>query len=177
MMPNMLAQEAPLGRKARRQRFTFQKVNELSAEIMSLRSKLEVSDTALRASERESKAIQEDLTEQLVKLQSRAADLEADLLGRGWETERLESNNNFLKEELDQARIQKELLRLDYDRLAAELKAIKVARARNDIEAWRAIGNKTPWKRCYQRIEGFFKKERDDNPSMEFDNLLRLPPP
>ena len=177
MMPNMIAQEAPVGRKARRQRFTFQKVNELSAEIVLLRSKLDVCESALRASEREAKAIQEDLTEQLAKLQSHAAELEVDLLGRGLEAERLESNNKFLKEELDQARIQKELLRLDYDRLAAELKAIKVARARNDIEAWRAVGHKTPWKRCYQRIEGLFKKERDDDPSLGFDNLLRLPPP
>jgi chromosome segregation ATPase len=177
MMPNMIAQEAPLGRKARRQRFTFQKVNELSVEIMSLRSKLNVSEAALRASERESKAIQEDLTEQLSKLQSHAAELEVNLLGRGLDAERLECNNKFLKEELDQVKIQKELLRLDYDRLAAELKAIKVARARNDIEAWRAIGNKTPWKRCYHRIEGFFRKERDDDPSLGFDNLLRLPPP
>jgi len=173
----MITQEAPRGRKARRQRFTFQKVNELSAEIMSLRSKLEVSDTALRAGEREAKANQEDLADQLGKLQSHAAELEVDLLGRGLEAERLESNNKFLKEELDQARIQKELLRLDYDRLAAELKAIKVARARNDIEAWRAVGNKTPWKRCYHRIEGFFRKEPDDSPSLGFDNLLRLPPP
>ena len=177
MMPNMIAQEAPLGRKARRQRFTFQKVNELSAEIMSLRSKLDVSETALRASERESKAIHEDLSEQLGKLQTHAAELEVDLLSRGLEAERLESNNKFLKEELDQVRIQKELLRLDYDRLAAELKAIKVARAQNDIEAWRAVGHQTPWKRCYQRLEGFFKKERDDDPSLGFDNLLRLPPP
>jgi len=177
MMPNMIAQEAPLGRKARRQRFTLQKVNELTAEIMSLRSKLEVSETALRESERESKAIQEDLNEQLAKLQIHAAELEVDLSGRGLEAERLESNNKFLKEELEQVRIQKELLRLDYDRLAAELKAIKVARARNDIEAWRAVGHQTPWKRCYQRIEGFFKKERDDDPSLGFDNLLRLPPP
>jgi len=177
MMPNIITQEAPLGRKAHRQGSTFQKVNELSAEIMSLRSKLDVSETALRASERESNAIQEDLTEQLGKLRSHAAELEVDLLGRGLEAERLESNNKFLKEELDQVRIQKELLRLDYDRLAAELKAIKVARARNDIEAWRAIGNKTPWKRCYRRIEGLFRKDQDDSPSLGLDNLLRLPPP
>ena len=166
----MIAQEAPLGRKARWQRFTFQKINELSSEIVLLRSKL-------NASERDSQVLQENLTEQLGKLQSYAAEIEADLLGRRLEAERLEANNKFLKEELDQVRIQKELLRLDYDRLAAELKAIKVARARNDIEAWRAVGHQTPWKRCYQRIEGFFKKERDDDPSLGFDNLLRLPPP
>jgi hypothetical protein len=173
----MIAQEAQLGRKARRQRFTFQKVNELSVEITMLRSKLSASEAALRASDDESKAIQENLTLQCSKLQSHAAELEADLLGRRLEVERLESNNIFLKEELDQVKVQKELLRLDYDRLAAELKAIKVARARNDIDAWRAVGHITPWKRCYQRIEGFFRKERDDDSSLGFDNLLRLPPP
>jgi len=177
MMPNIIAQTAPLGRKARRQRFTFQTVNELSGEIATLRFQLNASETALSASEREAKAIEENLTDQLGKLQSHAAELEADLLGRRLETERLEFNNKFLTEELNQVKVQKELLRLDYDRLAAELKAIKVERARNDIEAWRAIGNKTAWKRCYQRIEGFFRKERDDSPSLGFDNLLRLPPP
>lgn len=176
-MSNLIAQEAPLGRKARRQRFTFQKVNALSGEIVTLRSKLDASEAALRASERDRQALQENLTEQVGKLQSHAAELEADLLGRRLEAERLESNNQFLKDELDQVKIQKELLRLDYDRLAAELKAIKVERARNDIEAWRAVGHNTPWKRCYQRVEGFFRKERDDSPSLGFDNLLRLPPP
>jgi chromosome segregation ATPase len=176
-MSNMIAQEAPLGRKARRQRFTFQKVTELSGEIEMLRSKVNASEAALRASERDSIARQENLTELLGKLQSHSAELEADLLGRRLEAERLESNNKFLKEELDQVKVQKELLRLDYDRLAAELKAIKVARARNDIEAWRAVGHTKPWKRCYQRLEGFFRKERDDSPSLGFDNLLRLPPP
>ncbi len=176
-MSNITAQAAPLGRKARRQRFTFQKVNELSAEIMLLQSKLNASEVALRASERESIAVQENFADQLGKLQSHAAELEADLSNRKLEVERLESSNSFLKEELDQARVQKEWLRLDYDRLAGELKAIKVARARNDIEAWRAVGHNTPWKRCYHRLEGFFRKERDDNPSLGFDNLLRLPPP
>ena len=176
-MSNIIAQEAPLGRKARRQRFTFQKVNELSDEIVILRSKLDASEAALRASEAEAKAIQENLTEQFSKLQSHAAELAADFLGRRLEVERLESNNLLLKQELNQVKVQKELLKLDYDRLAAELKAIKVARARNDIAAWRAVGHNTPWKRCYQRIEGFFRKERDDGSSLGFDNLLRLPPP
>ena len=173
----MIAQEAPLGRKARRQRFTFQKVNELSAEIVMLRSKLNASEAALSAGECESKAIQEHLADQLGKLQCHAAELAADLLGRRLEAERLESNNSFLKQELHQVKIQKEQLKLDYDRLAAELKAIKVARARNDIEAWRAVGHHTPWKRCYQRIEGFFRKEREADSTLGFDNLLRLPPP
>lgn len=176
-MSNLIAQEAPLGRKARRQRFTFQKINELSGEIATLRAQLDASAAALGASERDLQALQEMFTEQVGKLQSHAAELEADLLGRRLEAERLESNNQFLKDELDQVKVQKELLRLDYDRLAAELKAIKVERARNDIEAWRAVGHNTPWKRCYQRVEGFFRKERDDSPSLGFDNLLRLPPP
>lgn len=176
-MSNLITQEAPLGRKARRQRFTIQKVNELSSEIMSLRSKLNASEAALSASERNAKAIEEDRADQLGKLQSRAAELEAELLSRRLEAERLASNNQFLKDALDQVKIQQELLRLDYDRLAAELKAIKVARARNDIDEWRAMGSRTPWKRCYQRIEGFFRKERDDNPSLGFNDLLRLPPP
>lgn len=173
----MIAQEARLGRKARRQRFTFQKVNELSDEIVMLRSKLNASEATLRANEAESKSIQENLNEEFSKLQSYTAEVEAELSGRRLEVERLESNNMFLKEELDQVKVQKELLKLDYDRLAAELKAIKVARARNDIEAWRAVGHNTPWKRCYQRIEGFFRKERDNDSSLGFDNLLRLPPP
>jgi ABC-type phosphate transport system auxiliary subunit len=176
-MSNMIAQEAPLGRKARRQRFTFQKVDELSGEIVSLRAKLNASEAALCASECDLQALQENLTEQVGKLQSHAAELEADLLGRRLEAERLESNNQFLKDELDQVKVQKELLKSDYDRLAAELKAIKVERARNDIEAWRAVGHNPPWKRCYQRIEGLFRKERDDSPALGFDNLLRLPPP
>ena len=173
----MIAQESPMGRKARRQRFTCQKVNELSGEIAMLRSKLNASDAALRASEAEAKAIQENLTDQLANLQCHGAELAAELLGRKLESERFESNKEFLKNELDQVKVQKELLKLDYDRLAAELKAIKVARARNDIEAWRAVGHNPPWKRCYQRIEGFFRKEPDDSPSLGFDNLLRLPPP
>ncbi len=142
-----------------------------------LRSRLTASEAALRASAGESKALQENLTEQVFKLQSHGAELEAEMLGRRLEVDRLESNSMFLQEKLDQVRVQKELLRLDYDRLAAELKAIKVARARNDIEAWRAVGHKTPWKRCYQRIEGLFHKEHDAGSSMGFDNLLRLPPP
>lgn len=173
----MIAQEAPLGRKARRQRLTFQKVNELSDEIVTLRSKLNASQAALGASERDSRALQETLTEQLGKLQSHAAELEAELSNRALEVDRLESTVRFLKEGLDEVRVQKEWLRVDYDRLAAELKAIKVARARNDIAAWRAVGHNPPWKRCYQRIEGFFRKERDDNPSLGFNDLLRLPPP
>jgi len=174
-MPNMIAQEAPMGRKARRQRDAFQKLNQLSNEIATLRSKLDASEAALR--ERDSRALQENFTEQLGKLQSHAAQLEADLSSRALEVERLESTITFLKEDLDQVRVQKEWLRVDYDRLAAELKAVKVARARNDIAAWRAAGRNPPWKRCYQRIEGFFRKERDDNPSMGFNDLLRLPPP
>ncbi|MGH7887349.1 MAG: hypothetical protein ACREPG_05755, partial [Candidatus Binatia bacterium] len=137
-----------------------------------LRSQLNASEAALGASECASTAMQENFTDQLTELQRQSAELAADLLGRQLEAERLESSNNFLQEELHQVKIQKEQLKLDYDRLAAELKAIKVARARNDIEAWRAVGHDTAWKRCYQRIEGLFKKERDDGSSLAFDNLL-----
>ena len=173
----MIAQEAPLGRKARRQRFTLQKVNELSGEIAMLRSRLDASEAALRASESDAKSLQEHLTDRLTALERHAAELEAEVLGRRLEAERLESSNQCLKEEVERVKVQKELLRLDYERLAAELKAIKVKRAQNDIEAWRAAGHNTPWKRCYQRIEGLFRKERDDSPALGFDNLLRLPPP
>jgi chromosome segregation ATPase len=176
-MENMIAQETPLGRKARRQRFTLQKVTELSSEVVALRRQLDASESALRACEGAAKALQADLTDQLVQVQVQAANMEADLMGRRLEAERLEATNQSLAQELEQVKVQKEMLRHDYERLAAELKAIKVERARNDIEAWRAAGNHTPWQRCYQKIEGFFRKERDDNPSLGFDSLLRLPPP
>ena len=176
-MSNMITQEASAGRKARRQRFTFQKVNELSSEIVELRAKLNAGETALRERERESEAHQKNFTEQLNQLQSHAAELETNLSSRSLEVERLESTITFLKGELDKVRVQKEWLRVDYDRLAAELKALKVARARNDIAVWRAVGHNSPWKRCYQRIEEFFRKERDDDPSLGFNDLMRLPPP
>jgi chromosome segregation ATPase len=176
-MINMIAQEAPLGRKTRRQRFTFQKVNELTGEIAILRAQLDARETALRACESGAKELQENLTDRLAELQLHTTELEADLLSRRLEAERLESSNQSLKQELEQVKIQKELLRLDYERLAAELKAIKVERARNDIQAWRAAAQNTRWKRCYHRIEGLFRKERDVSPSLGFDNLLRLPPP
>jgi ABC-type phosphate transport system auxiliary subunit len=173
----MIAQEAPLGRKARRQRFTLQKVNELSGEIVMLRSQLDANEAALRARESEAQALQEVFTDRLAEIQSRATALEVEVLDRRLEAERLESSNQLLREELEQVKVQKELLKLDYQRLAAELKAIKVERARSDIEAWRSVGQNTPWKRCYHRIEGFFRKDRDDSPSLIFDNLLKLPPP
>jgi len=173
----MITQEASLGRKARRQRFTLQKVNELSGEIVTLRAQLDASEAALRARASEAAALRELFTDRLAEVESRAGALEAEVLERRLEAERLESDKQFLREELEQVKVHKELLKLDYDRLAAEIKAIKVARARNDIDAWRAVGNSTPWKRCYQRIEGFFRKDRDDTPSLGFDNLLRLPPP
>jgi chromosome segregation ATPase len=173
----MIAQEAPLGRKARRQRFTFQKVNELTGEIAILRAQLDAGETALRACQSSAKELRENLTDRLAELQLHTTDLEADLLGRRLEAERLESRNQSLEQELEQVKIQKEMLRLDYERLAAELKAIKVERARNDIQAWRAAAQNTPWKRCYHRIEGYFRKERDDSPSLGLDSLLKLPPP
>ena len=173
----MIAQEAPLGRKARRQRFTFQKVNELTGEIAILRAQLDAGETALRACQSGAKELRENLTDRLAELQLHTTDLEADMLGRRLEAERLESRNQSLEQEREQVKIQKEMLRLDYERLAAELKAIKVERARNDIQAWRAAAQNTPWKRCYHRIEGYFRKERDDSPSLGLDSLLKLPPP
>ncbi len=174
-MPNTITPEAPLGRKARRQRDALQRIDQLTNEITALRARLEASEAALR--ERDSTALQESCTEQIGKLQSHTAQLEADLASRGLEVGRLESTVTFLKEELEEVRVQKEWLRVDYDRLAAELKVLKVARARNDIAAWRAVGHNSPWKRCYQRIEGLFRRERDDDPSLGFNDLLRLPPP
>ena len=173
----MITQEAPLGRKARRQRFALQKINELTGEIASLRAQLDASEKALRGCESGAKPLQQNLTDRLAELQLYTTNLEADLLGRRLEAERLELSNQSLGQELEQVKMQKELLRLDYERLAAELKAIKVERARNDIQAWRAAAQNTPWKRCYHRIEGLFRKERDESPSLGFESLLKLPPP
>lgn len=173
----MITQEASLGRKARRRRFTFQQVNDLTREVAALRGKLEVSENALRACEGAASALQADLTDQLVQMQMHAANLEADLMDRRLEAERLDATNRTLAQELEQVKVQKEILRHDYERLAAELKTLKIERARNDIETWRAASNHTAWQRCYHKIEGFFRKERDDNPSIGFDTLLRLPPP
>jgi|GEM_PF-5570182 len=176
-MAMMMTQEAPLTRKGRRQRFAFQKINELSAEIALLRSRLDEREAALRAKQDETQTLRESLVQHLYEMQRQGAELEADLLDRRLASERLELQNQALKEELEQAKVQKELLKNDYERLAAELKAIKVERARNDIEAWRAVSQQSPWKRCYQRIEGLFRKDRDDSAPLSFDTLLKLPPP
>jgi chromosome segregation ATPase len=176
-MVNMITQEAPLGRKARRQRFTFQKINELSDEIASLRSKLEEREAALRARESDWQMLNECLTDQLDELQRQSAELQAELSDRRLAAERLEMQNQSLLEDLEKAKVQRELRKVDYDRLAAELKAIKVERARNDIETWRAVGHHSPLKRCYQKLEGLFRRDRDENESFSFDSLLKLPPP
>jgi hypothetical protein len=176
-MLNIISQEVPLGRKARRQRANAQKINELSVEIALLRTRLEASENALRVCESETRSQQESLLVQLAASELQCAEMEADQLNRRLEAERLESSNQFLKVQLEQVKLEKELMRLDYERLAAELKAIKVERARNDIEAWRAMGESSTWKRCYHRIEGFFRKDRDDSSSLSLDSLLRLPPP
>ena len=176
-MVNMITQEAPLGRKARRQRFAFQKINELSDEIASLRSKLDESEAALRARECDWQTLRECLTDQLDKLQCQSAQLEAELADRRLAAERLEMQNEIVREDLEKAKVQRELLKMDYDRLAAELKAIKVERARNDIATWRTVGHHSPFKRCYQKLEGLFRRDRDENESFSFDSLLKLPPP
>jgi chromosome segregation ATPase len=176
-MSTMIAQEVPLGRKARRQRLAFQRVVELSGEIATLQSKLSLSEESLRHRESEARSIQNDLTDQLEKLQRHVSELEEMFSSRELELNRLNSNMSFLKEEIDEARDQKERLRAENDRLKAELKLIKVDRAKDEIEEWRAIGHKPPWKRCYERIEGLFKKDSADRRHDGFNDLLRLPPP
>jgi chromosome segregation ATPase len=176
-MSIIIAQETPLGRKARRQRFAFRKIDELSAENATLRSQLCATEEALSESESKAREIHENLVRQLGVLQSRVAELEQSLMIRNLESERFERAISFLKDELDEVCADRERLRLDNNQLAAENKCIKINRARYEIEAWRAISHKTPWKRCYAAIEGFFRKESDDNRQHGFENLLRLPPP
>ncbi len=174
----MLAQEVPLGEKARRQQPASQKVEELSREIAMLQSKLSLSEESLRRRESEARSIHNDLADQLDKLQRHVTELEEMFSGREPELNRLNSNMSFLKEEeIDEVRDEKERLRAENDRLKAELKEFKVDRARDEIEEWRAIGHKPPWKRCYERIGGMFKKDRSDKRHDGFTDLLRLPPP
>jgi chromosome segregation ATPase len=173
----MIAQEVPLGRRARRRQLAYQKVEELSGEIAALQAKLSLSEESLRHTESQARSIQNDLTDQLDKLQRHVSELEEMFSGRELELNRLNSNMSFLKQEIDEARDQKERLGAENDRLKAELKGIKVDRARDEIEEWRAIGHKPPWKRCYERIEGLFKKDGDDRRHDGFNDLLRLPPP
>ncbi len=172
-----IAQEIPLGRKARRQRAAFQKVEEMSVEIATLQSKLSLSEASLRHKESEALSMQNELTDQLEKLQRHVSELEEMFSGRELELNRLNSNMSFLKEEVEEVRGEKERLRAENDRLKAELKGIKVDRARDEIEEWRAIGHRPPWKRCYERIEGLFKKDSSDKRHDGFSDLLRLPPP
>ena len=176
-MSIIIAQEAPIGRKARRQRFAFRKIDELSAENMSLRSKLCATEEALSEKESKARETQESLIAQIEFLQGRVAQLEETLSSRTLETERLERAISFLKQELNDASAEKERLRQDNTQLAAENRGIKVNRAKNEIEAWRTMGHKTPWRRCYEAIEGLFRKENDGNLPDRFENLLRLPPP
>jgi len=173
----MIAQEIPLGRKARLRRLAFQKVEELSGEIAALQSKLSSSEELLHHRESEARSIQNDLTDQLDKLQRHVSELEEMFSGRELELNRLNANMNFLKEEFEVVRDEKERLRAENDRLKAELKEIKVDRARDEIEEWRAIGHKPPWKRCYERLEGLFRKDGSDKRHDGFSDLLRLPPP
>jgi len=173
----MIAQEIPLGRKARLRRLAFQKVEELSGEIAALQSKLSSSEELLHHRESEARSIQNDLTDQLDKLQRHVSELEEMFSGRELELNRLNANMNFLKEEFEEVRDEKERLRAENDRLKAELKEIKVDRARDEIEEWRAIGHKPPWKRCYERLEGLFRKDGSDKRHDGFSDLLRLPPP
>jgi chromosome segregation ATPase len=176
-MSIIIAQEFPLGRKARRQRLAFQKCVELSGELATLQSKLSMSEESLRHRESESRSIQNELTDQLDKLQRHVAELEGMFSGRELELNRLDSNMSYLTDELEAVRDEKERLRVENNRLEAELKEIKVDRAKDEIEEWRAIGHKPPWKRCYERIEGLFKKDSDDKRHDGFNDLLRLPPP
>jgi chromosome segregation ATPase len=175
-MSTIVTQEKPLGRKALRQRFAVQKINELSAEIALLRSRLQVSEEALRIKNLESIEIQNDLSDQLSNLKGQVADLEKSLSDRNFEVDRLEYNVNFLKQEMAEVESEKERYRLANDQIAAELKAIKVARAQNEIVEWRTAGQKNPLRRCYQRIEGWFRKDEDDRFATGSE-LLRLPPP
>ncbi len=176
-MSTMTAQEVPLGRKARRRRLAFQKVEELSDEIATLRVKLSLSEKSLRHSESEARTIHNELTDQLDKLQRQVAELEEMFSGRALELNRLNSNLTFLAQELEAVQDEKKRLGAANDRLKAELKEIKVDRARDEIEEWRAIGHKPPWKRCYERIEGLFKKDSSDKRNDGFSDPLRLPPP
>jgi len=176
-MSIIIAQEAPLGRKARRQRFAIRKIDELSAENASLQSKLCATEEALSEQRSKAREIQESLESELGVLQSRVAELEKSLSMRALETERLERAIGFLKQELDEVSAAKEELRVDNQQLAAENKDIKINRAKNEIEAWRAIGSKTPWKRCYRVIEGLFRRESSESRRDGFETLLRLPPP
>jgi hypothetical protein len=175
-MTTILTQEKPLGRKALRQRLAVQKINELSAEVALLRSKLQTSEEARRIKELESIEIQNDLSDQLSNLKGQVADLEKSLSDRNFEVDRLEYNFNFLKHEVAEVEREKERYRLANDQITAELKAIKVARAQNEIVEWRTVGQKNPLRRCYQRIEGWFHKDEDDRFAAGSE-LLRLPPP
>ncbi len=175
-MSTILTQETLMGRKARRQRFAFQKVNEFSAEIALLQSKLRASEDALRQKDLESIGLRNDMNDQLSKLQTQVAQLEQTLTDRSLETERLEINLNFLRQEIADLESEKERFRLAHDQVAAELKALKVARAQNEIDEWRAIGRRSPWKRCYQRFEAWLRKDSDDRFVTDRE-LLRLPPP
>jgi chromosome segregation ATPase len=175
-MTTILTQEKPLGRKARRQRLAVQKINELSAEIALLRSKLQTSEEALRIKDLESIEIQNDLSDQLSHLKGQVAHLEQSLSERNFAVDRLEYNLNFLKQEMAEIESEKEGYRLANDQISAELKAIKVARAQNEIVEWRTAGQKNPLRRCYQRIEGWFRKDEDDRFAAGSE-LLRLPPP
>ncbi|MGH7810901.1 MAG: hypothetical protein ACREP5_11550 [Candidatus Binatia bacterium] len=169
-------QEKPLGRKALRQRLAVQKINELSAEIALLRAKLQTSEEALRIKALESIEIQNDLSDQLSNLNGQVANLEKSLSDRNFEVDRLEYNVNFLKQEMAEVESEKERYRLANDQIAVELKAIKVARAQNEIVEWRTASQKNPLRRCYQRIEGWFRKDEDDRFAAGSE-LLRLPPP
>lgn len=166
-MSTIIAEEVPLG----------QKVEELSGEIATLQSKLSLSEESLCHRESESRSIQDDLTDQLEKLQRHVGELEVMFSGRELELNRLQSNMSFLTKDFEAVRDEKERLRLENNRLNAELKEFKVGRAKDEIEEWRAIGHKPLWKRCYERIEGLFKKDSADKRHDGCNDLFRLPPP
>ena len=175
-MSTILTQAAPMGRKARRQRLAAQKIDELSAEVARLRSTLQSSEEARRAKELEALGVQADLSDQLSKLQSEVAQLEQHLADRKLQVERCQFDVNFLKQEIAEVEREKERFRVAHDQVAAELKAIKVARAQNEIDEWRMVGHQSPWKRCFQRLEGWLRKDSDER-FVTGSELLRLPPP
>lgn len=149
----------------------------LSGEVATLQAKLDSSEEALRQREIESLSIQNELGEQIDKLQLHVAELEDMFSSRELEFDRHNANMSFVNAELEEVRREREQVRLENDRLKAELKSLKVDRAKDEIDEWCAIGHKPPWKRCYEKIEGLFKKDINEQRHDGFNDLLRLPPP
>ena len=158
-MSEIIGEEDSSERKPRRQRVTSRLAKaDSTAAIASLQSQLRISEELLQVKDSEFKAIQENLQDEIHKLEVRVRELTSLSSSREQEIDLLKSNMDALLETVVQTRNEKERLSSDALQLAAELREAKLVLAKTEAEEWRSIGRRKAWKRWIGPITGLFKR-------------------